>query len=397
VAAAPAAAPSGAPILHVGAAETLSGVAFQQLLALRERGWNVQVACGEDAWSGKLEEAGLELHAIDLPHHASPREALRGGADLRQVFKRLHPAIVHTHNAHHGAMGRVAARMAGIPAVHTWRYSPFDAADSKLKHAAFWGIEATASRAGRAVLFQNREDLGSAVDSHLVPAAHAVYIANGITVERYREPGRPPEEVRRELGVAPDGQLVTCVARLHTRKGQPYLLQALATLASDYPDLRLLLVGEGPEEAEVRAEIARLGLGERVLMEGHRSDVADLLHASDVVCLPSRREGFPRVVLEAMAAGRAVLATDVVGTREAVVPEETGILVPFADPGALAAGLRRLLSSPELRQQLGENARAALDRNGWREGDVADRVALVYGNVLAGRVAGDGVWPGGRS
>jgi glycosyltransferase involved in cell wall biosynthesis len=380
------------PLLHVGAEETLATVAREQLRALRERGWEVHAACAPEEWSRLLAAVGAPVHAVALPRSMSPPALARGAAQLARLIRRLRPCLVHTHNAHHGVVGRDVARVLGVPSVHTWRYNPLESADGRLEEGAFWAAEAVASRAGAAVLFQNHDDLRSAVERRVVPAAKAVFLGNGIPVERYLEPAAPPEQVRAQLGVPAGAPLVICVARLHPRKGHEHLLAALAELRRDHPEARLLLVGTGPDEAKLRAQAAELQIADRVIFAGQREDVADLIHASDVACLASRREGFPRAPLEAMSAARPVVATDVVGTREAVEDGRTGLLVPFGDPAALAGALGRLLDSAELRRRLGEQAREALLASGWREEDVADRVARVYRRVLEGRPPGERIW-----
>jgi glycosyltransferase involved in cell wall biosynthesis len=361
---------------------TLSTVAFEQLCGLRDRGWDVRVACHFDGWEQRLRDEGFPLLAIGLAHRGSAASMLRAAPVLLEEIRRRGVALVHTHNAHHGVLGRIVARVAGVPAVHTWRYHPLDATGSRALRVCFGAAEAVAARAGSAVLFLNEEDMEEAVRLRIVPASQARLIRNGIRIERYRTPLVAPAEVRRTLGVAPDAELVACIARLHERKRQADLLEAAAMLARRRPRLRVLVVGSGPDESALRAQVDRLGLGEVVTFTGHREDVRDILHASDLVCLPSRREGAPRALLEAMAAGRPIVATDVAGTRAVVERDRTGLLVPFADPVALAGAIAEVLDSPRLALRLGANGPDAVKRGGWEEEAVTDRVAGIYREIL---------------
>lgn len=375
--------PPDAPVvLHCGNAHTLAVIAFDQITALRDHGWTVWAACQPDGWEARLHEHDIPLLPIELPYRAGVADEVRGMRDLHRLLGRHGVAIVHTHNAHHGIAGRLAARLRRVPSVHTWRYSPLDAAPPGPKRVAYAAMEATAARAGDAVLFQNREDLDYAVRSRIVPRSRAVLVGNGIPVERHAAPARPREEVRAELGVAPDAELVVCVARLVERKHQSHLVTAAAAL-KHRERLRVVLAGSGEDEHALRAQAAAEGMGDRVVFAGEVKDVTSLLWASDLLCLPSRREGVPRVVMEAMACRLAVVATDVVGTREVVRDGETGMLVPFADPPALAAAIAALLDAPERRVQLAERAYEALVRD-WHQDVPVRRTSDLYASLLRG-------------
>ena len=366
----------------MGAGITLNTVVLEQLRGLRERGYDVHVSCHFDGWESRIRSEGFPVHQIELPYRGSMAQGLRASPGLLALIVRLRPALVHTHNAQHGVVGRLLARLAGVPAVHTWRYSPLDAASSSAMRLAFGVIETVASRAGQMVLFQNGEDLNMAVSHGIVPADRAELIGNGIRLERYREPAVDRRTARHRLGVPDDAEVVTCVARLQERKRQVDLLEASVRVAAVRPRLRVVLVGTGPDEQQLRRRADALGLNRVVVFAGHRNDIPDVLHASDVVCLVSRREGAPRSLLVAMAARRPVVATDVVGTRAVVQDGRTGLLVPLANPDALARALIRVLSSESLATELADRGFASVHVGGWHEEDVIDRVSGVYRRLL---------------
>ena len=192
--------------------------------------------------------------------------------------------------------------------------------------------------------------------AHVAPARIDV-IHNGIDVEPYeRQPDR--EAARRHLGWAVDRPVVTIVGVLRPGKAHDVLLQAVPAVRAAFPDVRVKIVGGGELAPPVMQTVA--SLGETVEILGARSDVPEILAATDVVVQASHSEGLPTVMMEAGAAGRPVVATDVGGTRDIVVHDETGILVGRGDSDALARGIVRLLGSPCVAAEMGQRARARI-------------------------------------
>jgi glycosyltransferase involved in cell wall biosynthesis len=304
-----------------------------------------------------------------------------GGWDLLRTLRRQRFALVHTHNAHHGVVGRYLARALGIPSVHTWRYSPIDAAERRAIQLLYGVAEGSAARAGGYVFFQNAEDMDFAVSKRIVPCKRAVLVGNGICIERYEQPSRNPAETRAQLGVSNEAELVVCIARMAERKGIPDLLAAFALLAAERPAIELVCLGAGPHRRRFEAEADRLGVESRVHFAGQRDDVPDVLAASDVLALTSSREGVPRAVMEAMAARVPVVATDVVGTRAVVADGQTGLLVPFGAPQAVARAIARVLDDDELCHRLTSEAHTVLVRD-WHQRQVVERMAVGYRQLL---------------
>ena len=166
-----------------------------------------------------------------------------------------------------------------------------------------------------------------------------------------------PAVVRHDLGVPPTAVVIGCVARFDVQKAHTDLVAAAAGLVEREPRVLFLLVGDGDTRKEVEAQVRARHLSSHVRFLGQRDDVPALLAAMDILVLPSRWEGLPVCVLEAMASGKPVVATAVDGTVEAVGDGTTGILVPPADVGALREALHRLLRRPELRATMGAAGR----------------------------------------
>ena len=181
-------------------------------------------------------------------------------------------------------------------------------------------------------------------------------IPNGVKI--------PPDDpaargrIRAELGLG-DGPVLIVTSRLHPMKGHVHLLDAFAALRRDFPDSRLLVVGDGGERATLEEHARCLGIDETVAFTGFRTNVTDMLRAADLFVLPSLREGMPNTALEAMAVGLPVVASGVHGVPEVVADGETGLLVAPGDAGLLRGAIGRLLADPDLAAQMG---RAGLKR-----------------------------------
>jgi glycosyltransferase involved in cell wall biosynthesis len=209
------------------------------------------------------------------------------------------------------------------------------------------------------------------------PPERVRVISNAIEVERFSHV-QPDSRLRDELAGAPDSRIVLVPARLVEQKGHRHLLEA----AGDVPSTAVfVLAGEGPEREPLQGYARELGVEDRVRFLGRRKDMPELLAVSDLVVLPSLYEGLPLSVLEAMGARRPVIATDIGGTNEAIVDGVTGLLVPPANPIALAAAVRRLLDDPGLA--------AVLADAGWRRvaerftaATMAARVTSTYDELL---------------
>lgn len=293
--------------------------------------------------------AGVAVHCV----------AKRAGIDLRAIarlarlFRRLRPDVVHSRNW--GAFDAVvAARLAGVRAVVHGEHGR-EASDPL-------GLNARRNRIRRVlgplvsrfvtVSFDLRRWLVGTVG---IPAGKVLTIHNGVDTARFSD--GDPTEARRTLGLPADAPVIGTVGRLDPVKDQAGLLAAFAAFPDSPSGPRLAIVGEGPCRQMLESEIARLHLTGRAHLCGERRDIPSVLKAFDVFALPSRAEGISNTILEAMATGLPVVATDVGGNPELVEPDVTGRLVPAADPAALETALRSYVSDPYLRAQHGKAGR----------------------------------------
>jgi glycosyltransferase involved in cell wall biosynthesis len=205
-------------------------------------------------------------------------------------------------------------------------------------------------------------------------------VENGIDPSRYRS-GADARAARSAIGLDVDRRYVANIARFHPVKDQASLVEAFRTVASARDDVDLLLVGDGPLRPELEAQVRRLGLDARVKFLGIRRDVPDVLAASTVFCLNSVSEAASLTLMEAMAAGRPVVVTDVGGNPEIVREGVDGLLVPRGDHGALAAALLQVLDSPALARRMGE-AGAARVRDVYRIDRTVHRYLALYAGMI---------------
>ena len=210
-----------------------------------------------------------------------------------------------------------------------------------------------------------------------VDASRIVVVQNGIDTERFEARPETKHSVDQAFGPGLRGPVVLCVARLEQQKGLTHLLEA----AAGVPDAAFAIAGDGPDRAALERQARVLGISDRVRFLGFREDVPTLLAAASVFVLPSLYEGLPLAALEAMAAGKPVVATDIGGLDEIVRHGESGLLVPPADPEALAGAIRSILADAELAGQMSvESRRMALAR--FSASRTAAAVASMYESVL---------------
>jgi starch synthase (maltosyl-transferring) len=209
-------------------------------------------------------------------------------------------------------------------------------------------------------------------------AAKVSVIQNGVDLARFAD--AVPADLGR-FGIPSGARVILFVGRLHPQKAPDVLLRGALPVLTAQPDVHLLFVGDGPLRAALEREASGTLAASRIHFAGRQEDVPGLLRAATVCVLPSRWEGMPNVVLEAMAAGCPVLATDVEGTREVVRPGETGWLLPCDSVPALQAGLVDSLGNASLRSSLARAAQGLVSKE-FTWGSVANQYADLYGRLL---------------
>lgn len=377
-------------VIHVTTTDiSLALLLGPQLSAFAAAGYEIVGVSAPGMFVAGLEAGGIPH--VPLRHSTramAPASDAAAFGELVSVFRRFRPDLVHTHNPKPGILGRVAARVAGVPAVVNTVHGLYATADDHLaRRAVVYGLERAAAAFSHAELVQNGEDLATLARLG-VPRERLVLLGNGIDLARFDRAGVPDEVVaarRAELGAGPRDVVCLAVGRLVGEKGFRELFAAARLLRSTAPEARVVVVGPAdPDKGDaVSPEEQRRAADAGVRFLGLRHDVEALYAASDVFVLASYREGFPRAAMEASAMGLPVVATDVRGCRQVVEHGRTGLLVPPREVRPLAAALAALTGDAALRRRLGTAAaeKAARDFDQQR---VIDLTLAVYDRLLGG-------------
>jgi glycosyltransferase involved in cell wall biosynthesis len=320
-------------------------------------------------------DAGIPVEQI------ADRGALSPGALLRiaGLLQRQRPALLHTYEYKTDLLGLVATRLVRSDARLVATVNGYTGADAKL---SFYEMADVPVLRHYQSLITVSEALRSQLLAQGFPANRVITVPNAC-----QPMSVTPSQVaatRLALGLDPGQPVTAFVGRLSPEKGPQYLLQAVPQVLAAQSAARFLIVGEGPQRAELEALTRRLGLEGSVRFLGYRDDVSVLFALSNVVVVPSLREAFGLVLLEAMAQARPVVATRVGGIPEVVEAGLTGLLVPPADPTALAQAILDLLQNPEKAATMGRRGQAVV-AEGFSPALMAQRVMNVYGRVLAGQ------------
>jgi glycosyltransferase involved in cell wall biosynthesis len=311
-------------------------------------------------------EEGVTAHAVPIERRIAPGNDLRAIARLVQLFRRLQPDLVHSHTPKGGLLGTIAARAARVPrAVYHMRGLPLQTATGSTRRM-LWLSERTACTLSDLVLCVSDSLSEVALSDGLCPP-HKLRVllkgsGNGVDAHRRYDPSRLPpgtrERVRAAHRLAPDALVVGFVGRVAGDKGLSELCEAWRLLGERFPAARLLVAGSlDQRDPPARDVVDFLQSDTRTRWPGDQNEMPALYSAMDVVALPTYREGFPNVVLEASAMRLPVVASRVTGCVDAVLHERTGMLVPARDAAALAEALGRYLQDAELRALHGENGR----------------------------------------
>jgi len=322
-------------------------------------------------WAEAIARLGIQVEEI-------PR---RGSADMRRLgrlrarLRDFAPDVLHTILWPGNSYGRLAALGLGIPVVI--------AAERNVVSYRPWQVmlERALGHSTDAYLV-NCEAIARWLVEHERLAPEKMHVVpNGIDLAHLPVFSPDRQTARRAAGFEPTRPLVAHVGRLEPQKDFSTFLLAAAIVAAELPEVEFLVVGDGGERAALEALAAALGLGARVRFVGLRHDVLALLAGVDVLALTSLYEGFPNVVLEAMAAGAVAVATDVGGCRELLTTGETGILVPPRTPAAVASAVLRVLRDPALSRRLAAAARRRVETTFGVE-VMAERTAATYLKLL---------------
>jgi len=347
--------PGGAERMLVHMVQELQAVGCQNLV--------IAPAGGEQWLQQQLGGRGVTVEPFVLDKPVSPKLA----GWLTALLRRHRIALAHSHEFTMAVYGAWAAWRAGIPHVATMHGNRYYAGRLRRRVAlrAAFAVTGKVVAVSHALAQQLRRDLW-------LPASRVTTIGNGVRPEHAQS-----SDLRQQLGLGPEDPLVLAVGNLYPVKGHGFAVEALASLRG----VHLAISGRGDLADKLREQAARLGVADRLHLLGLRSNIADLLAGADVFILPSLSEGLPMALLEAMFAGRAIVASDVGDVRAALDDGRAGTLVPAGDPRALASAIHELLNAPTRARELGARA----EQRARKEYDVSrmvTRYVTVYKELL---------------
>lgn len=337
-----------------------------QAAFMRERGFSLQAISSPDPYLDEYSRReGVPVHRVTMQRRITPLDDLRAIAELWRTLRRVRPDIVHSHTPKGGLLGMIAATLAGTPGrLYTIRGVPHITATG-IRRRLLLAAERTSCALAHRVTAVSHSVRDIIVDEGLCPPEKVKVLASGsgqgVDATRRFRPLAPAvrSATRQRYGIPEDALLIGFVGRLVKEKGLGELAQAWSSIRESEPRAHLLLAGtlDGEDDAIPPEMVAALRADARVHFAGDVSDIPPVYAAMDIVALPTYREGFSNVALEAAGMALPIVASRVPGCTDAVEDGLTGTLVAPRDPAALATALERYLADPELRARHGEAAR----------------------------------------
>lgn len=362
-----------------------------QLRFLQEQGYDVSAVCspGPLVPESGITPEGIPVHTILMSRDISPLQDLKLTWQLFRLFRRERYDIVHTHSVKPGLFGRLAARLARVPIiVHTVHglllYEGMPRSTYRL-----WKIsELAGAWFGHYALSQSRQDMEILLEQGIYREGQIGYLGNGIDLGVFDPALITPDataDLRQSLGVEPGQKVIAIVGRLNPDKGYHEFAEMARRVHQTHPETHFWILGREEKDKTFGLtvdDIISEDMHEYVTYLGLRSDMPQIYAAMDIFVFPSHHEGFPRSLMEASAMGVPIVATNIRGCREAIVGDQTGLLVPPRDPVALTEAVEKLLNSRELTEQLSTAARAYALEN-FDEQMNFERIRATYETLLA--------------
>jgi len=340
----------------------------------------------EGSLDAEADEARIPLIKIpELVRNPHPVKDMIALWKLFCLMKKTKFDIVHTHCSKAGILGRIAAKLAGVPIiVHTPHghvfYGYFNASVSWL----FIVMERLVGTFTDKIITLTERGKEEHIYYRIAKPEKFVAIPSGIDIRTLRSHAVDARKKREELGVRDEDFLIGTIARLAEIKGHKYLIAAMPEIIREIPQAKLLLVGDGPLKNELVRMCYELNIIDKVLFLGIRKDVPDLISVMDLFVLPSLNEGMGKVFLQVQAMGKAVIAADVGGVCEIVKHGENGLLIPPKDPRAIARACIELLKDPTRSTEMGLKGKAQVDKRFSVE-TMVEKIERLYDDVIAAK------------
>lgn len=376
-------------VLHICAVGfTVKNLLLPQIDYFLSKGLEVEVVCSPGKEVKELQEKGYTIHPIQIDRRIAPISNLKSIKQLTSLIAEKNYDLVHVHTPVASVLGRIAAKLAGAQYIIYTAHGFYFHDEMPAKQYFFYhSVEKAAALLTDLILTQSREDLVTAEKTKLCDGTKLRYLGNGVDTNRFSRVHIDrdyQEQLRQELNLPNQAYpIIGMTGRVTAEKGYLELIEAIAKLKFQFANLHLLVIGgqlsseRDAFQSQLNDIIQQYNLSSSVTFAGFRSDIPEILSLIDVFTLPSYREGLPRSILEAMAMELPVVATDIRGCREAVVHEQTGLIVPPRNSEKLAEALAKLLENIDLRKSFGNAGRQRVETE-YDESLVFERLAAAY-------------------
>jgi glycosyltransferase involved in cell wall biosynthesis len=305
------------------------------------------------------EAKGVRLFALpSLVRRLSFKNDLLAFISIYRLIKRIKPHIVHTHTSKAGVLGRLAAYLAGVPIIiHTPHGHVFHSYYGPVMTNIFVFAEKISSFMTDKIVALTEKEKDEHLEKGIASTEKFTIIHSGVKLDYFMNVSIDTKAKKKELGIPPGYNVVGTVGRIVPIKGHKYLVSAAKKVVEEIDKTVFVLVGDGYLKLELEKHAEALGVRKNIIFTGWRSDVSEILCLFDIFVLPSLNEGMGRVIIEAMALGKPVVASSVGGIIDLVKDGENGILVPPRDSDALGKALLQLIRNKDLAEELGKNGK----------------------------------------
>lgn len=370
-------------IAHICTSSYSHSILVDKLKILAQKGYDVHLISANDGYDEcLLAKAGIKPHFIYMNREINLKDDLISIIKMAKLFQREKFDIIHTHTAKAGIIGRIASKLTQMPiTIHTSHGLPFYEGQRFLTYKFYKFLERIGSLFCDAISSQNKEDMK--ILKKMLPYKQIYYEGNGIDLQELDEKLltiKNLSPLKSSLGINQETKIILVAARFEPVKNHYFLIEGLKELQKRFNQFVCILAGDGPLREEIIRMIEANGLQNHIKLVGYQKDIYPLIKMADVITLTSVKEGIPRIIMEAMAFSKPIVASNVLGTRELVQHKKTGILVEYKNVNLLAEGLQKLLENKSLGETYGLNGRRVIEEE-FTEEIVVNRLISMYNEM----------------
>ena len=358
---------------------------------IKSQGHDLICVCSKGKNTKKLRDDGFNVINLNINRTINPLFNIISLYNLYKLFKREKPDIVHVHTPVAAVLGRIAAKKAKIPIIiYTAHGFYFHKGMSHIKYKIILNIEKYLAKNYTDFIFtQSEEDRRTALENNFIDSHRILTIGNGVDVWGKFNPKNIEKDkinkLYKEFNLNKNDKIITFVGRLVKEKGVINLLEAFNNInINDGKKLKLIMVGDiaqNERDENTKKKLEKYRNNPNVIFTGYRDDINNILHLTDVFCLPSYREGMPRTIIEAMAMECAVVATDIRGSREEVMDGKTGFLVPVNSINTLSDKIKKLIEGDKLLKEMKIDGRKRAERF-FNEKEIVKKQIEIFNKLL---------------